>query len=117
MDKQEINCKLVKALECARNEENAGSEETKKPLVKVGPESRYYRETRKALAKAGFDVEKLTYLQIDIIMEPSEAPENFYHDGEINEKTAISLWKSRLKEVGLSSSEIRLAVKTVLKRR
>lgn len=71
-----------------------------------------YEQRRKAeLERVGFVINTLTPVQIDLIMEPSEGPENFYHDGELSKTQALANWKLRLQRSGLSLSQIQLAVK------
>lgn len=46
-----------------------------------------------------------------LMTEPSNGPENFYCDGEINHTTAMARWKTRLRNSGLSEPEIKKCVK------
>lgn len=64
-----------------------------------------------SLIKGGFDPATLTKDQKYIILEPSEAPENFMCDGEISMRQAVIRWKARLKEVGLTPAQIKQAIK------
>ena len=68
----------------------------------------------KELTEAGFDVTQLTEAQKELIMQPSYAPENYHHDGEVSPRQALEIWKSNLKRAGLSHSEITRAVKMQL---
>ena len=43
----------------------------------------YEKYTDNELKQAGFNTDKLTQEQKDVITEPTEAPENYYCDGEI----------------------------------
>ena len=65
------------------------------------------------LALAGFNSSELTDDQKYVIMEPSEAPENYMCDGEITPWQAKRNWIQRLKNSGLSVKNIKLAVKLV----
>ena len=47
--------------------------------------------------KCGFDKDKLTDEQIEIILQPDWGPENFYQDGEISPAEADRLWVQKLK--------------------
>lgn len=62
------------------------------------------------LSDNGFDVMKLSEEQKDLILQPSEAPEVYYQDGEITPKQASIVWKKSLKEYGLSDSDIQRAI-------
>lgn len=71
-----------------------------------------YEQRRKAeLERVGFAIDTLTPVQIDLILEPSEGPENFYCDGMLSFKQALPHWKQKLQRNGLSPSQIQLAVK------
>ncbi len=63
------------------------------------------------LRQAGFNVDALTPIMKDIIMEPSYAPENYHQDGEITPRQALQFWKSKMERVGLSTLDIKRAVK------
>lgn len=63
------------------------------------------------LRTAGFNVASLTQEQKDLIMQPDEAPENFHMDGEITPRQALSFWKQKLANAGLSSQDVQRAVK------
>lgn len=61
----------------------------------------------------GLDYDKLTKDQIDLIILPSEAPENFYCDGEIDHITALKYWKRNLRDSGLDNVQVSKAVKLI----
>jgi hypothetical protein len=63
------------------------------------------------LRTAGFNVEALTQDQKDLIMQPDEAPENFYMDNEITPRQAFAFWKMKLHDSGLSPKDVQRAVK------
>jgi len=63
-----------------------------------------------ALQKGGFDPTKLTKDQKDLILEPSDAPENFMCDGEITLKQATTYWIKRMYDAGLTAEQIKLAI-------
>jgi hypothetical protein len=44
--------------------------------------------------------------QAIIILEPYDAPENFYCDGEITPEEALRSWKQRLKNSGLNPTHV-----------
>jgi len=52
---------------------------------------------QKILDKCGFNKDKLTDEQIEIIFQPEWGPENFYQDGEISPAEADRLWVQKLK--------------------
>lgn len=62
------------------------------------------------LKRYGFNPDKLTEAQKDIIMQPSYAPENYHHDGEVTPKEALRIWRQSLKRAGLSEAEIARAM-------
>ena len=63
------------------------------------------------LTHAGFNPNELTKEQRDLIVQPSEAPENYHQDGEVTSKQAFSYWKQKLKNSGLSPHQINKAIK------
>jgi len=54
---------------------------------------------------------RLTQDQVDMVNEPSDAPENYACDGEISPQQAKQGWLRRLAGVGLTPTEIKLARK------
>jgi len=71
----------------------------------------YTVERNRMLRVAGFNPDKLTGDQKDVILEPEEAPENYACDGEITADEAMSYWRQRLKESGLNRLGVLKAVK------
>ena len=71
----------------------------------------YEKYTDNELRKAGFNPDELTQEQKDVITEPTEAPENYYCDGEITPRQALTFWKQRLTRCGLTASQKKLAIK------
>ena len=69
------------------------------------------KSVRADLEKLGFDVDKLTDTQIDLILQPSDGPENYHCDGEITPSEAKRNWLFKLKNSGLSDADIMRAVK------
>ena len=61
------------------------------------------------LQQAGFDVVRLTERQKELIMQPSYAPENYHHDGEVTPNQAKQIWLRNLKQSGLSLVDINRA--------
>lgn len=60
----------------------------------------------------GFKPEDISAEKRYILLEPVNAPENYYCDGEINSAQAKSRWKRRMMEAGFSSAEtLRVAIK------
>ena len=58
------------------------------------------------LNQLGIDHSKLTKNQIDIVLLPWNAPENYMQDGEINDKQAMSIWKRKLTLCGIDNNII-----------
>lgn len=71
----------------------------------------YKKELREQLQANGFNVDELNDDQIEMIMEPMEAPENYACDGEISPQQAREGWIRRLGEVGLNPKQIAQAVR------
>jgi hypothetical protein len=61
----------------------------------------------------GIDYNNLTQNQVDTILIPSHAPENYMCDGEINSKEAEKRWIKQLVATGLSTNDIARALKLV----
>ena len=61
---------------------------------------------QKIFDKCGFDKDKLTDEQIEIILQPDWGPENFYQDGEISPDEADTLWVQRLIQLGVYSQSL-----------
>jgi hypothetical protein len=70
----------------------------------------YEKYTDNELTKAGFNTDKLTQEQKNVITEPTEAPENYYCDGEITPKQAFKSWCQRLRRSGLNESQFKKAI-------
>lgn len=70
----------------------------------------YQRET---IENLGLDSTKLTKDQIYTILEPIDAPENYYCDGEITPAQAYRRWKQRLKDSGLTPIQVALVIKGI----
>ena len=49
---------------------------------------------------------KVTPEQAMLILEPIEAPENFYCDGEISGEEALKNWKEKLRNLGLNPRHV-----------
>ena len=71
----------------------------------------FRQRQQKSLADAGFEVNKLTQTQLDLINEPSEAPENYHCDGEVSPQQAFNHWLEKLTRAGLNHTQVKLAVK------
>ena len=67
-----------------------------------------YRNTE--LTKGNFNIAELTEEQKDLILLPSEAPENYACDGEITPQEAFDTWIYRLKRSGLNHKLINQAI-------
>jgi hypothetical protein len=66
----------------------------------------YEKYTNDKLKAIGLNPDELTQAQKDIILQPSEAPENYYHDGEVTAGQAKRIWRDNLKKSGLSALQI-----------
>jgi hypothetical protein len=66
----------------------------------------YEKEIRIQLRNAGLDPDELTDDQRYLIMEPNEAPENFFCDGEITPEEADKNWIKRINNCGLSKLQV-----------
>jgi len=75
--------------------------------------NKYIKET---LENAGFNPEELTEGQQHLILQPTEAPENFMCDGEISRTQAMQSWKFRMRNSGMTEALIRKAVKLNFRR-
>lgn len=61
----------------------------------------------------GIESGNLTQNQIDTILIPSHAPENYMCDGEISSKEAEVRWRNQLVQSGLHVSVIKKAMRLV----
>ena len=66
----------------------------------------YEREVNAQLRNAGLDPDELTTEQRYLILEPNEAPENYYCDGEITPAEADRNYIRRLNNCGLSKLQV-----------
>jgi hypothetical protein len=62
----------------------------------------YEKYQDEQLESGGFDLSKLSAYQKSVILQPSEAPENYYCDGEITPQQAFNAWNFRLRQCGLT---------------
>lgn len=62
------------------------------------------------LKAAGFNPDELTERQKDIIMQPSYAPENYHHDGEVTPREARRIWERAMNNAGLTQKQIAQAM-------
>jgi len=74
----------------------------------------YEKYRRNEVISLGYNPDKLSKGQIDIMMEPNEAPENYACDGEISASQALRRWKSRLADEGFAPKEVRDLVKKII---
>lgn len=64
------------------------------------------------LLLGGFsNAESMTEECRDLIAQPSDAPENFFHDGEVGIEEAVEIWTNSLKKAGLTREQIAKAYK------
>lgn len=73
----------------------------------------YEKYQNQQIVNLGFDPNKLTEDQKWIILEPMEAPENYYCDGELSPAQAKQRWTRKMKEAGFSEIEIMNAKKKI----
>ena len=69
--------------------------------------------TIESLTEIGIDYRKLNKEQIDAIMFPEHAPENYYQDGEIGDREADYLHSQRLIQCGVVGEAYKKAWKLV----
>lgn len=48
----------------------------------------------------------LTQAQIEIMLQPMDAPENYHQDGEINSKQAKQYWQEKMKRAGFTPLQV-----------
>lgn len=65
------------------------------------------------LLHLGIDYGNLTQNQVDTILIPSHAPENYMCDGEITAKQAEQRWFKQLVQSGLDKKDVAKAMKLV----
>lgn len=71
----------------------------------------YDEYVNEKIRKMGFNPNKLNEDQKYVLLEPSEAPENYYQDGEVTPDQAKQHWRKHMKKQGFSSKEIANAEK------
>lgn len=71
----------------------------------------YKKYQKESAQKLGFDPTKLTEDQIDTLLIPIEAPENYYHDGEVSHAQAKKIWQDQMRKSGFTEAEIIMATK------
>ncbi len=71
----------------------------------------YKQECIEECAQKG--MEGLTAEQAILVLQPEHGPENFMCDGEISFSQAMRNWKYKLKNSGLTDSQIRKAKKII----
>jgi hypothetical protein len=71
----------------------------------------YENYERECLKEMGFDYDKLTERQRYVILEPENAPENYYCDGEITSAQADAYYKRKLIDAGLSLKDRKAVLK------
>ena len=70
----------------------------------------YEKWRREIIEGVGLDYDSLTEGQKYVILKPIEAPEDYYHDGEVTEQEARMLWVKQMKEEGLTAKQIGKAI-------
>ena len=65
------------------------------------------------LKNLGFNSCELTENQKEILLQPFNAPENFYHDGEVTPDEAVKIWSLNLLKEGLSYKQVKIAVRNL----
>jgi len=72
--------------------------------------NKYEESVNENLLMVGFDVANLTEQQKDLIVQPKDAPENYYMDGEVTPEQAFEIWKKRLNASGFNAKDVQRAV-------
>lgn len=62
----------------------------------------YKKYQDEQITSLGFDPDKLTDDQKEILLQPLEAPENYAQDGEITPTQAKEIWLNKLKKAGFT---------------
>lgn len=62
------------------------------------------------LKRGGFNPDILSDDQKDLILQPTEAPENYMCDGEITPHQAFKTWCKRLRASGLNEAQFAKAI-------
>ena len=70
----------------------------------------YEKYKKEQLIKGGLNPDDLSDKQINVILQPSEAPEIYMCDGEITPQEAFNSWIFRLKQSGLTKDIISKAI-------
>ena len=74
----------------------------------------YQEALHRELVSAGLD--GLTEEQENLVLEPREAPENFFCDGEVSPMSAKKYWKKRLEMSGMTPRQMKTAYYFIFKR-
>jgi len=74
----------------------------------------YEEYQNKQLKDLGLDPERLTQAQKDIVLEPSDAPENYACDGEITPAEALRRWKRRMREAGFGEFHLKQLTRKII---
>lgn len=75
--------------------------------------SAYQKQTLMQNGFSAFAVDNFTQHQIDTIMEPFDAPENYMCDGEITARQAKTRYKQNLIRSGINGSDLIRALNLV----
>lgn len=92
---------------------NSLSAEDKKVFIKQMMDEKrnqFRNYNRERFEKVGLDITKYSDAQIALILEPSDAPENYFHDGEVTPEQAFKIWQKDLAKAGLGKTEIIKAI-------
>lgn len=54
----------------------------------------------------GIDPDTLNLLQKETLLEPLNAPENYHHDGEVDNEQAREIWTKKMRKVGFTTLQI-----------
>ena len=66
----------------------------------------YEKYQRQQIIELGFKNYSLTQSQIDILLQPINAPEDYHHDGEVTPERALQIWKGDMTLAGFTREEI-----------
>jgi len=78
-------------------------------------EQKWMKECKEQLDKDPKFPLTVTPEQAIIILEPSEAPENFYCDGELSHAQALANWQRKLKNSGLNPTYVKVVTNYIFR--
>lgn len=76
-------------------------------------DANYEKYQKGQIEALGFDPDKLTADQKDILLQPMDAPENYHHDGEVSSSEAKQIWSAKMKKAGFTPLKISIVAKAM----